>query len=134
MEFDLDEIVTEKVTLKYFEKSMNNFDKENLKDFVADSENDILYKNVLKNYEVNHTDTIKDYNFTIDEYELFGNGKYQWYFNYYKTPTCDVNYEGRYMNYLIKTTTKIKYTSGEVIEKKGQGLVVLWTALFELIF
>jgi hypothetical protein len=73
---------------------------------------------------VDHTDTVEEYKFTIDEYELFGNGKYQCYFNYYGTPTCDVNYEGRYINYLIQTTTKIKYTSGEIVEKKKQGLVV----------
>ena len=41
----LDEIVTERITLKYFEKSMNNFDKENLKDFT------IVYK-------VNHREHI----------------------------------------------------------------------------
>ena len=120
----LDEIVTENITLKYFEESMNNFDEEKLNEFVADSENDILYKNALENYSIDHNDTVEFYDFKIDKYEVFGNGKYQCYFNYYGTPTCDVNYEGKYMNYLIDTTTIIKYKYGDEVEKKEKGLVV----------
>ena len=120
----LDEFVTENITLKYFEDSMNNFNKEKLDEFVADSENDILYKNALENYSIDHNDTVDTYEFKIDKYEIFGNGKYQCYFNYYGTPTCDVNYEGKYMNYLIDTTTKIKYKYGDEIVKKEKGLVV----------
>ena len=37
-----DEIVTETITLDYFETSLNNYEHEKLKDFVANSENDIL--------------------------------------------------------------------------------------------
>ena len=42
-----DQIVTENITLKYFETSLNTYSKEKLRDFVADSENDILYKNLV---------------------------------------------------------------------------------------
>lgn len=120
----MDELVTEKITLKYFEQSMNEYDKEKLDEFVADSENNILYKNALRNYEIYHSDTVIEYDFTIDSYELFGNGKYQCYFNYYDIPTCDVNYQGRYMNYLLETTTRYKTKSGETGEVKEKGLVV----------
>ena len=121
---NLDEMVTENITLKYFEKSMNEFDKEKLDAFVADSENNILYTNALRNYEIYHSDTVVEYSFEINEYEVFGNGKYQCYFNYYDIPTCDVNYEGKYMNYLIETTTKYKTKFGETGEVKEKGLVV----------
>lgn len=119
-----DELVTEHITLKYFEKSMNKFDKEELKGFVASSENDILYKDAIKNYEIYHHDTVVDYQFTIDHYEPFGNGKYQCYFNLKKIPTCDIKHEGKYMNYLIDTTTKYKTKSGDEFEVKERGLVV----------
>jgi hypothetical protein len=119
-----DELITERITLKYFEESMNNFDKEELKEFVASSENDILYKNAIKNYEIYHHDTVVEYSFAIDDYEVFGNGKYQCYFNLKKVPTCDVEHEGKYMNYLVNTTTKYKTTSGDTFEVKEKGLVV----------
>ena len=121
---NMDSLVTEHITLKYFETSMNNYNPINLKEFVADSENDILYKNAKKNYELYYNINTEGYNFKIDEYEIFGNGKYQCYFNYYRTPTCDVNYEGDYMNYLIETTTTYKTKSGEVQTVKEKGLVV----------
>ena len=120
----IDQLVTENITLKYFENSMNNYNPQNLKEFVADSENDILYKNAMKNYELYYNVNTQGYSFNIDKYELFGNGKYQCYFNYYRTPTCDVNYEGDYMNYLIETTTIYKTKSGEVQTVKEKGLVV----------
>jgi hypothetical protein len=119
-----DELITENITLKYFEKSMNNFDKDELKEFVANSENDILYKNAVKNFEIYHHDTVAEYSFTIDEYEVFGNGKYQCYFNLKKVPTCDVEHEGKYMNYLVNTTTEDKTPSGDTFEVKEKGLVV----------
>ena len=119
-----DELVTEKITLKYFEESMNNFNKEELKEFVADSENDILYKNAIKNYEIYHHDTVSYYEFSIDSYEVFGNGKYQCYFNLKKVPTCDVEHEGKYMNYLITTTTKYRTIAGDSFSVKEKGLVV----------
>lgn len=119
-----DVLVTEKITLKYFEESMNNFNKEELKEFVADSENDILYKNAIKNYEIYHHDTVVAYEFSIDSYEVFGNGKYQCYFNLKKVPTCDVEHEGKYMNYLVNTTTKYRTTAGDSFSVKEKGLVV----------
>ena len=121
--FKKDELVTEKITLKYFEETMNEFSEEQLKEFVAKSENDILYKNALRNYELYHHDSVTDFNFKIDDYEVFGNGKYQCYFNLKKIPTCDVEHEGKYMNYLINTTTTYKI-AGEEFEIKEKGLVV----------
>ena len=120
----LDEIVTQNITLKHFEKTMNNFDSKTLHQFVADSENDILYTNIVKKYEINHTNTVKEAKFNIDNYEMFGNGQYQCYLNYHNIPTCDVNYKGKYMNYLLDTTTVIKYKDGSQQIKKERGLVV----------
>ena len=53
-----DEIVTETITLDYFETSLNNYDPDKLKDFVANSENDILYKNLINNYSRYRADGI----------------------------------------------------------------------------
>lgn len=119
-----DELVTEKITLKYFESSMNSYSQNNLKEFVANSENDILYKNAVKMYEKYHYEGVSDYKFIIDNYEVFGNGKYQCYFNFHDTPTCDLEHEGRYMNYLIDTTTTYKTVIGEEKVVKEKGLVV----------
>ena len=119
-----DEFITENVTLKYFEASMNNYDKDNLKEFVASSENDVLYKNAIKIYELYHYEGVMDYNFKIDSYEVFGNGKYQCYFNLKNVPTCDLNNEGKYMNYLIETTTTYKNVIGKEQVVKEKGLVV----------
>ena len=119
-----DELVTEKITLKYFEDSMNTYQQNNLKEFVANSENDILYKNAVKMYEQYHYEGVSDYKFTIDNYEVFGNGKYQCYFNFHDIPTCDLEHEGRYMNYLIDTTTTYKTVIGEEKVVKEKGLVV----------
>ena len=122
--FNSDEIVTEKITLDYFEKSMNNYKKENLKEFAADSENDTLYKNLVLAYTHNRGEGITDYTFKIDEFEVFGNGKYQCYFNYRGIPTCDLEHEGRYMNYLVETTTTFKNSIGVTQTIKEKGLVV----------
>ena len=116
-----DKFVTENITLKYFEDSMNNYNPENLKEFVASSENNILYEQALKTYELNHYEGVSDYKFTIDSYEEFGNGKYQCYYNYYKEPTCDVKNEGKYMNYIIDTTTTYKTVIGEKITIKEKN-------------
>ena len=119
-----DELITQNITLKYFENSMNNYDSNNLKEFVAHSENDVLYKNAVKSYELYHYEGVSDYHFKIDSYEVFGNGKYQCYFNLKNVPTCDLNNEGKYMNYLINTTTKYKTVIGEEKIIKEKGLVV----------
>lgn len=119
-----DELITENITLKYFENSMNNYNKDNLKEFVANSENDVLYKNAVKTYELYHYDGVSDYTFKIDDYEVFGNGKYQCYFNLKNVPTCDLNNEGKYMNYLIETTTTYKNVIGKEQVIKEKGLVV----------
>jgi len=120
----IDELVTENITLKYFEDSMNGYVKDNLKEFVAKSENDILYNNAVKTYELYHYEGVTDYTFTIDNYEVFGNGKYQCYFNLKNIPTCDLDNEGKYMNYLIDTTTTYKTVVGEEKVVKEKGLVV----------
>ena len=119
-----DEIVTENLTLKYFETSLNNYDKDELKEFSADSENDILYLNLINEYSKHRREDITDYKFTIDSYESFGSGKYQCYLNLKNVPTCDLNHEGRYMNYLIETTTTYTNQVGEKITLKERGIVV----------
>lgn len=119
-----DEIVTGTITLDYFETSLNNYDPDKLKDFVANSENDILYKNLINNYSRYRADGISNYEFKIDKYETFGTGKYQCYFNLKGIPTCDLEHEGRYMNYLIDTTTTFTNAIGEVQVVKEKGIVV----------
>ena len=119
-----DQIVTENITLKYFETSLNTYSKEKLRDFVADSENDILYKNLVNNYSKYRDESIKNYKFKIDKYEVFGTGKYQCYFNLKGIPTCDLEHEGRYMNYLIDTTITFTNDINETQTVKEKGLVV----------
>jgi hypothetical protein len=119
-----DQIVTEKITLDYFETSLNHFTEEKLKEFSADSENDVLYKNLVNAYSRYRADGISDYQFKIDKYEVFGTGKYQCYFNLKGIPTCDLEHEGRYMNYLLDTTTTFTNAIGEVQVVKEKGIVV----------
>lgn len=119
-----DEIVTETITLDYFERSLNNYNKDNLKDFTADSENDILYLNLINVYSKYRGEGTSDYKFKIDKYEVFGNGKYQCYLNLKGIPTCDLNHEGRYMNYLLETTTTYVNQIGETRTIKERGIVV----------
>ena len=119
-----DSYVTEHITMKYFESSLNNFNEDNLKEFVAKSENDVLYKNVVNKYQVYNHEGVSDYHFSIDKYEEFGNGKYQCYFNLKNVPTCDLEHEGRYMNYLIETTTTYTNSIGKTSTIKEKGLVV----------
>ena len=119
-----DQIVTEKVTLEYFETSLNHYDENQLKEFAAKSENDVLYKNLVKTYTRYRSDSIKEIKFVIDEYEVFGSGKYQCYFNLKNIPTCDLEHEGRYMNYLVTTTTTLVTESGQEVVIKEKGIVV----------
>lgn len=116
-----DEIITENITLKYFEKSLNNYDENNLKEFSADSENDVLYSELLEVYSRYRSDGITEYKYKIDKYELFGEGKYQCYFNLKGIPSCDLKHEGRYMNYLIESTTSYVNEIGvkKIIKEKG---------------
>ena len=47
------------------------YNRENLEEFVANSENDILYKNAVQNYELNHYDENKRYFFiALSSYNL----------------------------------------------------------------
>lgn len=119
-----DQLITEYITLNYFEKSMNNYNPDNLKEFVANSENDTLYKQALNVYGTYHYEGVSNYKFKIDKYEEFGNGKYQCYYNYYKEPTCDLMDEGKYINYIIDTTTTYKNVIGKQQTVKEKGLVV----------
>ena len=116
-----DEIITENITLEYFEKSLNNYDERKLKDFVANSENDILYNNLIDVYSRYRGEGSSNYKYTIDKKEVFGEGKYQCYFNLKGVPTCDLHHEGRYMNYLIESTTSYINEIGikQVIREKG---------------
>lgn len=122
-----DELVTSNITMKYFSEVVNNNDDNQIKDFVANSDNDVLYGNfasILKNQY--YYTGVSEFNFEIEDTEMFGNGKYQCYFsnafeNY--VPKCYLEKEGRYMNYLIDINVSYKL-NGEQITQKEKGLVV----------
>lgn len=122
-----DEIVTSKITMKYFSEVVNSNDKEAIRSFVADSKDDALYvafENVMNN--VYHFEGVTDFKFKITHSEVFGDGKYQCYFstafeNY--VPKCDLNNEQRYMNYLIDAEVSYKLNDQEY-NNKEKGLVV----------
>lgn len=122
-----DELVTSKFTMKYFSEVVNNNDENQIKGFVANSNNDVLYGNFISTMKNQYYFTgVSDFNFEIEDKELFGNGKYQCYFsnaleNY--TPKCYLEKEGRYMNYLIDIKVSYKL-NGEEITQKEKGLVV----------
>lgn len=122
-----DEIVTSKITMKQFSKSINDFNRENLKEFVANSNNDVLYNNFVSTLENNYFyQGVSDFEFEIVNYEFFGTGKYQCYFaNAFENhvPKCDLEHEGRYMNYLIDINVNYKLNDEE-ISVKEKGLVV----------
>ena len=74
-----------------------------------------------------HYEGVTNFNFKIVDKEVFGNGKYQCYFsneleNY--TPKCDLENEGRYMNYLIDIEVNYVDPLGEEVSQKERGLVV----------
>lgn len=122
-----DEIVTSKITMKYFEQMVNENNEDKIKSFVANSNNDVLYDNFVKTLDNNYYfEGTSDFKFKITSKEVFGNGKYQCYFansfeNY--TPKCDLENEGRYMNYLIEIDAS--YTlNGEQVNNKEKGIVV----------
>lgn len=122
-----DEIVTSKITMKYFNKVVNSNDKEAIRTFIADSKDDDLYvafENVMNN--IYHFEGVSDFEFKITNSEVFGYGKYQCYFskaieNY--VPQCDLSNEQRYMNYLLDIEVSYKL-NGEEYNNKEKGLVV----------
>lgn len=122
-----DKIVTSKITMKYFSKVVNENNDEAIKNFVANSNNDVLYDNFTKTLNNNYYfEGTSDFKFKITKTEVFGNGKYQCYFansfeNY--TPKCDLENEGRYMNYLIEADVSYKLNDSEV-KQKEKGIVV----------
>ena len=122
-----DELVTSKITMKRFSESVNEFNKDNLKEFIANSNNDVLYNNFVSTLDNNYYyDGVSDFNFEITNYELFGDGKYQCYFanafeNY--IPKCDLENDGRYMNYLVDIKVNYKLNDEE-INGNEKGLVV----------
>ena len=122
-----DEVVVENVSLKYFEEVVNNNNADEIKGFVANSNNDVLYNNFVSTLKNQYYYTgVSEFTFEIEEEEMFGNGKYQCYFsnafeNY--VPKCDLEHEGRYVNYLIDINVSYKL-NGEQITQKEKGLVV----------
>ena len=58
-------------TIHGWYKTLSDYDKENLKEFAADSENDTLYKNLVLAYTHNRGEGTTDYTFKIDEFEVF---------------------------------------------------------------
>lgn len=122
-----DQIITSNITMEYFSKVVNENNEEEIKGFVANSNNDVLYNNFVSMLRNNYYyDGVSDFKFEITDKEMFGSGKYQCYFanafeNY--VPKCDLENEGRYMNYLIEA--KISYKlNGEEFVKNEKGLVV----------
>ena len=122
-----DELVTSKITMDYFEKVVNKNDDEMIKKFIAKSNNDVLYNNFISTMDNNYYyEGVSDFSFKIKNIEVFGNGKYQCYFaspfeNY--VPKCDLENEGRYMNYLIEMEVKYKLNDEEITQNE-KGLVV----------
>lgn len=122
-----DEIVTTKITMKYFSEVVNSNDEEMVKGFTANSNNDYIYTNFASTLNnIYHFEGISDFKFTITNSEVFGNGKYQCYFstmfeNY--VPKCDLEHEQRYMNYLIDIEVSYKLNEQEY-KNKEKGLVV----------
>lgn len=122
-----DEIVTSNITMKYFVETVLNNDENQIRTFVANSNNDVLYNNFVSTMNnVYYYDGVSDLEFEITGVELFGDGKYQCYFanafeNY--SPKCDLENEGRYINYLVDI--KVSYTFNEErVTRDEKGLVV----------
>ena len=122
-----DRIVTSTVTMEYFIKTVENNNKERNKSFVARSNNDVLYNNfstMLDN--VYHYEGVSNVEIKVKNQELFGDGKYQCYFsNAFEeyTPKCDLENEGRYINYLVDLEVKYEIDD-EVKTRNERGLVV----------
>ena len=122
-----DEIVTSKISMKYFEGVINSGNVKEYKNFVANSNKDVLYNNFVSKLENNYFyEGVSNFNFKITDTEIFGDGKYQCYFsnafeNY--IPKCDLDHEGRYMNYFINA--EVEYDlKGKHYSHKEKGLVV----------
>ena len=122
-----DELVTSNITMDYFEEVVNKNDEKMIKGFVANSKNDVLYSNFVKALKNNYYfEGVSDFEFEIVNKEVFGNGKYQCYFaNAFENhvPKCDLENEGRYINYLVDVNVKYKL-NGEEVSQKEKGLVV----------
>lgn len=122
-----DKIITSQVSMKYLEEVINKNDTEAYKSFVANSNNDVLYNTFSQMIEHNYYyEGVEDFKFKITDTEVFGNGKYQCYLaNAYENhvPKCDLEHEGRYMNYLVDVKVEYKI-NGEKKENKEKGLVV----------
>jgi hypothetical protein len=122
-----DELVTSKITMKYFVETVELNDKNRAKSFVANSNNDVLYKNFVSTLDnIYYYDGVENVDMEITNIEIFGNGKYQCYFSNALedyTPKCDLENEGRYVNYLVDIN--IKYNIEQtVVVRKEKGLVV----------
>ena len=122
-----DKIVTSRITMIYFGEVVNKNDEEMIKGFVANSNNDVLYNNFVSTLNNQYYYSgVSDFKFEITNKEEFGSGKYQCYFanafeNY--ATKCDLENEGRYMNYLIDINISYKL-NGEEKNHKEKGLVV----------
>lgn len=122
-----DKIITSNITMKYFIETVELNNEERNKSFVAKSNNDVLYNNFVSTLNnVYYYTGVSDLKFEIKDQELFGDGKYQCYFsNAFEdyVPKCDLENEGRYMNYLIDI--KVSYTQdNERVTRNEKGLVV----------
>ena len=122
-----DEIVTSKITMKYFSEVVNSNDQESIRSFMANSDNDALYqsfKSLMDN--IYHFEGVSDFKFKITNTELFGTGKYQCSFSQRfqeVVPECNLNYKQRYMNYLLDIEISYMLNNTEY-KRKEKGLVV----------
>lgn len=122
-----DEIITSKISMKYFEDVINSGNVKDYKNFVANSNKDVLYNNFVSKMENNYFyEGVTNFNFKITNTEVFGDGKYQCYFsnafeNY--IPKCDLDHEGRYMNYFVDIDISYDF-KGKDNHYKEKGLVV----------
>lgn len=129
-----DEIITANITMKYFIETVELNNEDRNKSFVAKSNNDVLYNNFSSTLNhVYHYTGVSDLKLEIKNKELFGDGKYQCYFsNSFEdyAPKCDLENEGRYMNYLVDI--KVSYMlDNERIERDEKGLVVFVKDMIE---
>ena len=122
-----DEIVTSKITMNYFVETVESNDKERMKSFIADSNNDVLYTNFVSTMNnIYYYEGVADLNFEITDKKIYGNGERQCYlanaFEDYVTK-CDMENKGRYVNYLVDINVKYSF-NGETMNRKEKGLVV----------
>lgn len=123
-----DKIITKQITMNYLLEIINNNDADKAKEFVAKSNNDVLYHNFVNTLANNYYfDGVSNFSLSITNMELYEDKKHQCYFsnmfdNY--SLKCDEENEGKYMNYLVDLD--INYSiNGEKRNHQEKGLISL---------